>query len=84
MKFVEYFLNVVERVRPQGVTAELRNLPGRQILEYALYLLAHFDLEALNFLVQVDGVVRADIPELVNLGLQLGNRLLKIKVIGIH
>ena len=34
MKFIKDFFDVVQRIRAQGVPAQLGNLPGRQVLEY--------------------------------------------------
>jgi hypothetical protein len=57
VKLIKDLFYVIECVWPLRVAAELGNLPRREILEYALDLLAHLGLQTLDFLVQIDGIV---------------------------
>jgi hypothetical protein len=84
MKFIKDFFNVVQRIRAQGVPAQLGNLPGRQVLENPSDFMTHFDLEPVNFFIEIDCVIGTDIAQLIDFGLQFGDRLFEIKVIGIH
>jgi hypothetical protein len=84
VEFVEDLLGVVQGVRAQGMAAQLADLPRGEVLEDGLDFLAHLRLQPLDFFVQVDCVVRADISQLVDLGLQFGDRLFEVEVVWIH
>ena len=70
--------------KKSATAAELGNLPRREVLEDALDLLAHLRLQALDFLVEVDRVVGADVSQFVDLRLQFGDGLLEVEVVGVH
>src|SRR5258705_144704 len=75
---------VIERIRPMLVPSHLRDLPGVQlavdILRQRLALL----LQARDFLRDVERGVVLDEAQLLDLRLQLGDRLLEFKKRGFH
>jgi hypothetical protein len=84
MKFIEDLFNVIQRIRAQGMPAQLGDLPGRQVPENPPDFMPHFDLEPVNFFVEIDRVIGTDIAQFIDFGLQFGDRLFEIKVIGNH
>jgi hypothetical protein len=60
------------------VARELRYLPGREIGEDADRELAALGLQAADLIVDVDLGVRAHVPQLFDLGFELGDRLFEV------
>src|SRR5579885_3045875 len=70
---------VVQGVRTPGMTRELRDLPGSEARENAGRELPALGLQARDLLLDVDFGVGRDVPQLLDLGLELGNGLFEIQ-----
>ena len=87
MKLVEIaedVLQVVQGVGTLGMPRELRDLPRAEVLEDRLGELAALLLEALDLVTEADLAVVADQPELLDLGLELGDGLFEVEIVGVH
>ena len=78
-KIAEQRADVIERVGTLGMACNLRNLPGGELgVDFLGQKLTLFR-EPRNFVRDVDGRIFMNIAELVDLLLQLGNRLLEVE-----
>ena len=78
-ELAEHAVDVVERVRPLRMARDLRDLPRRELgVDVARELLALLR-EARDLVGDVDRGVLVDVAQLVDLLLQLGDRLLEIE-----
>ena len=84
MEIGQHQFDVVQRVDTLGMTGELGNLPGAEIREHRLCQLATLFLQFGDFFADVDLVIETDAAQLIDLGLQVGNRLFEIEEIEIH
>src|SRR4030095_2209939 len=75
----EQTADVIERVRALRMARYLRNLPGRQLRIDVLRKLLAFFLQPADLVRNVDGRVLMNVPKLVDLCLQLGDRLLEFE-----
>jgi hypothetical protein len=78
VEVVEDAADVVEQVGAQGVTRELRDLPGGQRREDRLRERSALLLQAVDLLLDVDFVVVANAPQLFDLRLELCDRLFEV------
>jgi len=76
--------NVVQGVGAPWVTRYFDNLPGTEVGIDFFRELGALGPQVLNLRADIDLVISADQPQLLDLDLQLGNGLLKVKVIRIH
>ena len=76
--------NVVGRIGPHRVPRDLGNLPGRQLGEDALRERFALALQPGDLLVDIDLGVIADVAQLVDLCLELGNRLFEFEKLEVH
>src|SRR6185312_377832 len=77
-------LDVVVGVRPAGVARELRHLPGREVLEDVGGLDAQLVAQLADLVADVQGIALAGMRQLLDLGVQFGDRLLEIEEVGVH
>src|ERR1700677_3982065 len=74
-------LQVIQRERPFGMTRQLNALPGSEVRENQLPRLFQLLLELFDFLLKADPQSFRMFPQLIELGLNFKNRLLKIEQI---
>ena len=84
IKFSKYPGNVVQTVGTTGVARHFDNVPGTEVGIDFFREFGALGPQVLNFRADIDLVISADQPQLLDLNLQLGNGLLKVKVIRIH
>src|SRR5690606_4623498 len=75
---------VVHGVRARRVARELRDLPRGQVAEDVRGALPDLVLQGADFGVDVHGPAMAGVAQLLDLGLQVGDRLLEVEVVRIH
>ena len=76
--------DVIERVRALRVARQLGNLPGRQVGKDRARELLALGAELADFFRYVDGLVGTKVPELLELGLELGDRLFEVEKVNGH
>jgi len=77
-------LHIVQRVGPLRMARELGDLPGAELGEDRLGQRAALLLQPADLLADVDLGVVAEVAQLLDLGLELGDGLFEIQEIKIH